>query len=384
MADRASPRPDPARALALDALRRIDGGAYANVVLPGLLDRSGLSAADRAFATSLVYGTTRMRRACDWLVDRFLMRDPDAVTRAVLRLGAYQLEFLGTPAHGAVSATVSIAPTRTRGLVNAVLRKVAAAGHPDVWPGESVRLSYPDWILHRLVSDLGADVAHATLALMNEAPSVATRDDGYIQDPASQWVGAAVGTQPGERVADLCAAPGGKATMLAAAGAALVVAADARAARAGLMAANTSRLGAATVAVMVADGTAPALRVGSCDRVLVDAPCSGLGVLRRRPDARWRVQPDDVVDLAALQRRLLDGAATLVRPGGVLAYSVCTLTTAETIDVDRWLADAHPSLVATTGPSEPWQPAGRGARLLPQAADTDGMYLLLLRNNAAS
>ncbi|HEY2429655.1 MAG TPA: transcription antitermination factor NusB, partial [Acidimicrobiales bacterium] len=106
------PRRDP-RALAVEALVRIEDGAYANLVLPHLLDRSGLSPVDRHFATELVYGATRMRRACDWLVDRFVMRAPDPATRAALRLGAYQLEFLGTPPHAAVGATVEVAPART-------------------------------------------------------------------------------------------------------------------------------------------------------------------------------------------------------------------------------------------------------------------------------
>jgi 16S rRNA (cytosine967-C5)-methyltransferase len=132
------------------------------------------------------------------------------------------------------------------------------------------------------------------------------------------------------------------------------------------------------VATVVADGTAPPLRPGAADRVLVDAPCSGLGVLRRRPDARWRIRQEDLARLTVLQRRLLDAAAALVRPGGTLVYSVCTLTLAETAATDRWLADAHPDLLPLPPPGDPWAPAGRGALLLPQAAGTDGMYLLRL------
>jgi len=108
----------------------------------------------------------------------------------------------------------------------------------------------------------------------------------------------------------------------------------------------------------------------------VDAPCSGLGVLRRRPDARWHVQPDDVDTLAALQRELLAEAAGLVRLGGTVVYAVCTLTRAETTDVDDWLISTRPDLVAVDPPGAPWEPAGRGARLLPQTAGTDGMFLL--------
>ena len=123
----------------------------------------------------------------------------------------------------------------------------------------------------------------------------------------------------------------------------------------------------------------PPHRAGTFDRVLVDAPCSGLGVLRRRPDARWHVQPEDVDTLAALQRELLAEAVGLVRLGGTVVYAVCTLTRTETTDIDDWLASTRPDLVAVDPPGEPWEPAGRGARLLPQTAGTDGMFLLGLK-----
>jgi 16S rRNA (cytosine967-C5)-methyltransferase len=360
---------------------RIDTeGAYANLVLPAMLARSELDHRDRAIVTELVYGTTRMRRACDWLVDRYLTRDLDAATRATLRLGAYQLVFLATPAHAAVSATVAAAPPRSGGLVNAVLRRVADG--PRDWPDEATRLSYPDWIIDRLTTDLGAERAVGVLESMNERAASVERADGYHQDPASQWVVAEVGAEPGERILDLCAAPGGKATGLAATGA-LVVAGDLRPSRVGLIAANAARLAEGTVVSLAADGTRPPFRPASFDRVLVDAPCSGLGSLRRRPDARWRIRPDDVDGLAALQRCLLDAAADLVHPGGTLVYSVCTFSSAETLDVDRWLADAHPDLVPVLPPGRPWAPHGRGGLLLPQPVDshsgqTDGMFLLRL------
>jgi 16S rRNA (cytosine967-C5)-methyltransferase len=131
--------------------------------------------------------------------------------------------------------------------------------------------------------------------------------------------------------------------------------------------------------VVVADGVSPPWRPGCFDRVLVDAPCSGLGVLRRRPDARWRVQPGDIPRLAGLQRRLVAAALPLVRPGAELVYSVCTLTREETSGIDNWLARTAPGLEPRPPPGPPWQPAGRGALLVPQAADTDGMYVLTLR-----
>lgn len=364
-----------ARSVALDALGRIeDHGAYANLVLPELLGRTGLAERDRGFATELVYGTTRMRRACDHLVDRFLTREVEPVVRRALRLGAYQLRFLDMAPHAAVGETVSIAPKRAQGLVNAVLRRVAS--HDVAWPSDAVRLSYPDWVVERLVEDLGADDATATLERMNVAPTVTERPDGYVQDLASQWVAAAVDAQAGNRVLDLCAAPGGKAIALAGSGA-RVVASDIRPSRAGLIAANAR--GRADLPVVVADGAAPPFAPRSFDRVLVDAPCSGLGVLRRRADARWRVQPDVVERLALVQRALVGSALGLVRPGGLLVYSVCTLTEAEGPAVDRWLAEVHPELVPEPAPDAPWRAVGRGARLLPHDADTDGMFLLRLR-----
>ena len=363
-----------ARQLALDALDRIErDGAYANLVLPELLGRSGLEARDRHFATELVYGTTRMRRACDFLVDRFLARDLDLRVRNALRLGAYQLHVLGMPPHAAVGETVEVAPKAARGLVNAVLRRVAEA--PVVWPDDATRLSYPDWILEVLTTDLGADAARAALEVMNTAPPVSERADGYVQDLASQWVAESVGAQPGERVADLCAAPGGKATWLAATGA-QVVAGDIRKARVGLIQDN-ARSG--HLDVLVADAACPPFAPASFDRVLIDAPCSGLGTLRRRPDARWRIDAAAPARLAGVQGRLVDAAVDLLRPRGRLVYSVCTLTDAETSGIDEHLASAHPDLVAEPLPDGPWEPHGRGARLLPHTADTDGMYLLRLR-----
>ena len=141
----------------------------------------------------------------------------------------------------------------------------------------------------------------------------------------------------------------------------LVVAADLSPGRAATLAANAARLEARELAVVVADGMVPPWRPGSFDRVLVDAPCSGLGVLRRRPDARWRVQPGDVPRLAGLQRRLLSAAVPLVRPGGLLVYSVCTLTRAETGGIDGWLARTAPALQPVPPPGEPWQSGPGGA-----------------------
>ena len=369
---------ESARSLALAALVRIDHeGAYANLVLPAMLSRSSLSDADRRFATELVYGTTRMRRACDALVDRFVMSEPDALTRTLLRLGAYQLAFAEVAPHAAVSATVDLASRKTSGFVNAVLRKVSTK--PMVWSGDATRLSYPDWITELFARECG-DEATDALERMNRAASVTTRDDGYVQDESSQWVASAVGARPGETVLDVCAGPGGKATALATTGA-RVIGADLQRSRAGLVAKNAERLGQ-RLPVVACDATAPAFIVGSFDRVLVDAPCSGLGALRRRADARWRITEDDVRDLMGIQHRVLSASAPLVRPGGALVYSVCTITAAESIDhavpdgfdvVDRDGDGLLPAL------GSDWRTFGHGHRLLPHHADTDGMVIIRYR-----
>jgi 16S rRNA (cytosine967-C5)-methyltransferase len=362
-----------ARRVALAALRRIENdGAYANLTVRAALDRSRLDERDRRFVTDLVYGTTRMRRACDFLVDRFLLRPVTDDVRTILRLGAYQLHFADVPPHAAVSETVALAPQKVRGLVNAVLRRVA--GTPVDWPDDATRLSYPDWIVDRLRIDLGDDDAVAALEQMNVPAEMTVRADGYVQDLASQWIATLVDAQPGDRVFDMCAAPGGKTTALRRD--ALVVAGDLHAHRAELLRAN------GVERVVVADGRTAPFPPRSFDRVLLDAPCSGLGALRRRPDARWRIEASDVDALVTLQRSLVDAAVALLRPGGVLVYSVCTLTKAESLGIDEHLARAHPALAALDRPGPPWREWGRGAIALPHDAGTDGMAVLRLASPA--
>lgn len=374
------PDPPNARRVAWLALQRIEtSGAYANIVLPAMLATSGLEERDRRFATELVYGATRMRRALDHLIEPFLLREVDPPVRTLLRLGAYQMYYLKTPAHAAVSETVEITPKKARGFVNAILRRVA--GHEPRWPSAMVRLSYPDWIGERFTSDWGHDDAMAALARMNEPATVTERDDGYIQDRSSQWVVDQVDAKAGHRVLDVCAAPGGKATGLAASGA-QVVAADRKRSRARLVVGNAERTGA-SLTTIVADAAMPAVRPRSFDRVLVDAPCSGLGVLQRRADARWNAEPESPERLAELQRVLLDASAELVAPGGLLIYSVCTLTKAETVDIADGPLDGfslEPLLAsADEAAPSPWRPLGHGGAVLPHDHGTDGMAIFRWR-----
>lgn len=424
------------REIALNALVRVDDGAYSNLLLPAMLRESALDDRDRAFTTDLVYGTLREQRALDYFLAQLSDRALEALdtpVRAALRLGAYQLMH-GVPAHAAVRETVEVAPERARGYVNAVLRTLARLGPPWPWPdGDevealAVRLSYPDWIVERLVADLGVEDARATMAVGNEPAAVALRvnpematpeavarelraggvdvargalvDDALLvrgtgdparlgpvaegratpQDEASQAVVAILDPQPGETVFDVAAAPGGKATDIGerVGEDGRVLAVDIQPGRIRLVAAAARRLGLQSVLRVVADGRALPAPPASADRVLVDAPCSGLGVLRRRPEARWRIGPDQVAPLAELQRELLRAAAEVVRPGGVVVYSVCTLTHEETSGVD-WAARELPGLEAEPPPGPPWRPRGRGALLLPHDAHTDGMFVLRLR-----
>jgi 16S rRNA (cytosine967-C5)-methyltransferase len=434
-----------ARSVALAALERIENGAFANLVLPSLLHGSGLDTRDRAFATDLVYGTVRRRRALDFLITP---RSSQAIARlepsvrAALRMGAYQLVD-GVPPHAAVSETVNavagVAPA-ARGYVNGVLRAVARAGPPWPWPeGDDidalgVRYSQPDWIVAMLLSQFGPTTARAVMATSDTAPAVTLRvnrtratvesveaelatsgirvergrlvpdalvatglgdvavlaavRDGRAtpQDQASQAVAHLVAmhlgtTQAGTsvRVLDVAAAPGGKTTAIAelAADGVLVVAGDVNPSRAARIGIAAARLGLPGITRVVADGRHPPFRSASFDAVLLDAPCSGLGVLRRRPDARWRLDPTHVETLAALQRELLATVAGIVRPGGVLVYAVCTFSAAETLDVDAW-AEEHLAEFHAVAPP-PWRTHGRGALLLPSDADTDGMFVLTLR-----
>lgn len=421
-----------ARSVAVAVLIRIDTeGAFAHLALPRTLDRSGLSARDRALVTELVNGATRRRRALDWVVDRFLSRPPPPPARAALRLGAYQLLEMNMAAHAAVSTTVDSAPERYRGLANAVLRRVAEVvpAYRDgslLWPNDATRLSYPDWIVETLIADLGRDDALKALEAMNRPPpppgrgngdsSASANSDavgggsgsgaptgpdaagsgdsgaaaapgaagsgrsegggGYRPDLASRLVADAVAVSPGDLVYDMCASPGGKALALAGRGA-TVMAGELHRNRARLLARNRDEAGAGSMGVLAADGRNPPFGPGRFDAVLVDAPCSGLGTLRRRSDARWRIEPDSVARLADLQRDLIDAAAGLLRPGGSLAYSVCTLTAAETLEVADHAA-GRGDLEPDEAPPEPWRPYGTGGILLPEPGH-DGMALFCWR-----
>ena len=286
-----------ARQVALAVLRRIeDEGAYANLALGPALQQSQLGELDRKFVTELVYGTTRMRRACDALVDRFVASPPDPVTRSVLRLGAYQLAFAGVPPHAAVGETVGLAPKRTRGLVNAVLRKVSRLSVDEqVWPSDGARLSYPDWIVDTFRAELGDEWRGGPGA--DERAADRDAPGRRLHPGRVVAVGRRRASRP-SRGADLrhVRGPGrqGDRDGRCPRAGAVVIAGDNRPGRARLVRENAATLDL-PIPVVVADGAVPPFRPGRFDAVLLDAPCSGLGALRRRADARWRITANDVV-----------------------------------------------------------------------------------------
>ena len=416
------------RAVAVEALVRIEEGAYSHVVVPTILRQKNIPVRNRAQVTSLVYATLRNQRRLDDLISRVSQRKVnrlDPPVRAALRIGAQQLISDVAP-YAAVDETVSAVPQRSRGFVNAVLRSLTRLGPP--WPEPeslAVALSYPDWIVDLFVAELGESDARGVLVagnlpgvltlrpqigrttaqeltdelsaegikvergeLVPEALLVTgTGDPGTLpavasgratpQDQASQAVVDYLDPQPGDRVLDVAAAPGGKTTAIAGAVGpkGFVFALDTNSGRLRLVREAALRLGL-TIETAVADGTNLPLRPGGFNRILVDAPCSGLGVLRRRPDARWRIKFEDIAPLAALQEQLVLAAIDNLALGGVLVYSVCTLTKAETLGVAERVLAKRPDLKALAPPASPWKRYGPGAILLPQAASTDGMFVL--------
>jgi 16S rRNA (cytosine967-C5)-methyltransferase len=334
------------RAVAYEVVRRVfEEDAYADRAFRSVAE--DLDERDRAFAMQLAYGTVQRVRTLDHAIEslgRRPVRKLDPPVRAALRLGAYQLGYMGAvPAHAAANESVEL--VRAAGLeravafTNAVMRRLGEgmeallAGLDDSTPeAAALAHSYPDWVAEAWWRELGGDDALALMRAQNDPPERVLREPAgglrapWPQSRGSQLAGAAVGAQPGERVLDLCAAPGGKATQLTAAGAE-VVAVEKHAGRARELEENAARLGA-ELTVVHADALALPAELGGFDRALVDAPCSGLGVLNSRPDLRWRARP-----LPELQLDLLRAAAERVRPGGSITYSVCTIHRAENEDV---------------------------------------------------
>jgi 16S rRNA (cytosine967-C5)-methyltransferase len=407
-------------------VRVVEHGGYSNLALRAALARSELSARDRHLVTELVYGTLRrlpaLDRALRPLVTRPLERTAPR-TRALLRLGAYQLLFTRIPPHAAVGEVVALAGPRHRGFANAVLRRLSA--DPPAPPSGSsdddvaVRTGLAPWAVGELRRLLGEHVEEAASALgergpltlrtntcRTSVPELAERlaEAGYrprtgdvhadsllleggvpselpgfgegwftVQDQASSFVVRALEPRTGDRVLDICAGPGGKTSHLAClvgpGGA--VVAGDVSPTRAGLVRSQAERLGV-RVLVLAQDGRRPAVR-GPFDRVLVDAPCSGIGSARRRPELLWRARREELSHLARLQVALVAAAADLLAPGGRLVYSVCTFPRAETDAACDAILRHRPDLE----PADVEGPDGAAprVRLWPHLHGTDAMFV---------
>ncbi|MGQ0465908.1 MAG: RsmB/NOP family class I SAM-dependent RNA methyltransferase [Sporichthyaceae bacterium] len=421
--------------------------AYANLVLPGMLRERGIVGRDAAFATELAYGTLRGKGTYDQILAACSHRSLDSLDpggRDVLRLGAHQLLAMRTPVHAAVSETVALCRLAVghsvAGFANAVLRRLAEVDL-DTWterlapardadPAGYLTFchAHPRWIVTAIADSLGGDWDQVEAALAaNNVPAAVTLvarpgrstleelvaagatatgfspfaatwtgDPGTlpqirsgaagVQDEGSQLVALALANVaidgPDHMWLDACAGPGGKAALLAGLAGqrgARLLAAEIAPHRAGLVAGSLP----ANAAAIVADGTRPAWRDGAFDRVLVDAPCTGLGALRRRPEARWRREPGDVGRLFDLQTKLLTRALAAVRPGGVVAYVTCSPHLGETrgpviaagkAGIAFTEIDARPLLpgVGDLGP-------GPHVQLWPHRHGTDAMFLSLLR-----
>jgi 16S rRNA (cytosine967-C5)-methyltransferase len=418
-------------------IRRVfEEGAYADRALHGEARRHGLQPRDRALATRLAYGAVQRRATLDHVIETLAGRPVAKLEPAVLaalRLGVLQLAFLDRiPAHAAVGESVELAKRHSKrgaGLVNAVLRRAAreapglVAAMPDATPAEAaLRHSYPRWIAELWFDALGPGEARALMAAGNEPAEAAVRintlktetlelpvpahpaelPEGLVleapfdafssplweqglfmpQSRAAMAVARAVAPQPGETVLDLCAAPGGKTTHLAAlmGGEGRVVAVEKHPGRADALRRTAERMGATCVEVRTGDAEGP--HDGPYDRVLVDPPCSDLGTLAARPDVRWRKDAEPPV---ALQAAILEAGANAVRPGGVLVYSTCTISPRENELLigaflerrDDFAVDELPSdLPVWDHPSVPGF-----LQTLPHRDGTDGFFIARLKRS---
>jgi len=398
----------PARRAAYETLLRVfEQDAYA--------DRAFRTAArdlddrERAFAQRLAYGAVQRVRTLDHAVESLgkrPVRKLDPPVRAALRLGAYQLGYTDTAPHAAANESVELVRRarleRAVPFTNAVMRRVAAGIREllDGLPEGPLKESYPDWIHETFVRDLGPAAAVELERAMNEPLETVVRlvrgepvgeptdvpgayrvdrvderlvADGRIwpQSRGSQLAGLALGAREGERVLDLCAAPGGKTGQLPGE----VTAVEIDPGRASELRANLRTMGREDVTVVEADATDLPPDPTGFDRILVDAPCSGLGVLAQRPDLRWRARP-----LPELQLALLRAAAGRLKPGGTIVYSVCTVNAAETeavvdasgLEVDPTLAEEWPQFVHPRRPEF--------LLTLPHVHGTSGFFVSRLRS----
>jgi 16S rRNA (cytosine967-C5)-methyltransferase len=424
---------------AFEILRRVEEGAYASVLLASKED--DLKPPDRALCHELVMGVLRRQLWLDHLIQHYTRRDVaqlDMSVRLILRLGLYQLRFLSRiPASAAVNESVKLVRlARVRSadtFVNAVLRR--ATREPEVDPASkildpiehlSVVTSHPRWLIERWIKAFGTEETEAFARANNEPAPVAFRvvrsrareagvirqlqDAGadlaaskvvqgawritggtgllgelakggkvYLQDEASQMVAGIVGARGGERVLDLCSAPGSKTSQIAdlSEDSAIIVACDLHEHRLRTVVSTAKLQELTSIHCVVVDGLQPLpFPESSFDRVLIDAPCSGTGTLRRNPEIRWRISPADIEDLARRQRQLLFNAARAVRPGGQLVYSTCSVELDENEDVVQTFLENNESFTLTKlAVDRSLLTSSGAARTWPHREGTDGFFI---------
>jgi 16S rRNA (cytosine967-C5)-methyltransferase len=373
------------RKLALIALQQWQRNrGFADVVLAQLLDSTDLPKPDRAFTTELFYGILRNISLLDFWIDALRSRHLDPAARDLLRLGLYQLFLLETPEHAAVYETVACAPIKVRPLINALLRNAIGRKSELCATAEkqplTIRYSQPQFLIERWTKNFGPSPAMALCEWNNRPALIFARinrlmlsvqeffakhdnaeavpqhenfvrftslptealaaGDCYIQDPSTVAACNLLAPVAGEKVLDACAAPGGKTGYLAELmkNQGTLIACDRDAARIGMLERNLRRLGIEIAEVVRHDWTSgnrlPSSLEGSgFDRILVDAPCSNTGVLRRRVDLRWRLNPEDFERMQAEQLRMLRATIPLLRTGGLLVYSTCSIEPEENEEV---------------------------------------------------
>ncbi len=437
-----------ARQLAFQTLRAIQAGAYADIALDRTLSQSPITGPDRRLLTELVYGCVRRQRTLDALIDSLATKPagqqpPDL--RLLLHLGFYQLRYLDhIPDAAAVTTTVDLAKANRMaglsGLINGILRTYLRS-LPPLPPSPGITHSYPDWIIDLWQTQLPSEEVEAIAAWFNQSPTLDLRinplrtsleavetalqplaldskltiqrlpglpqalrlsgpvgpiqalpgfAEGWwmIQDASAQLVVHLLDPQPGETIIDACAAPGGKTLHIAESmgDRGQIWACDRTASRLKKLQENAIRLGMQSIQIRNGDSCDMPDFIGQADRVLVDAPCSGLGTLHRHADARWRQNPDRITDLIQQQQQLLAQTATWVKPGGYLVYATCTLNPGENEGVIEPFLQQHPDWAIA--PPSPDSLAAQYAspsdtvQVWPHRANMDGFFMVRLQKAA--
>ncbi|MCP1305981.1 16S rRNA (cytosine(967)-C(5))-methyltransferase RsmB [Paenibacillus tyrfis] len=449
------PAQGSAREAALDVLVRIEQDrSYSNLLLNQTLQKYKLDKPDAGLATEIVYGTVQRLGTIDFFLERFVSKGLAKLqpwVRNLLRLSFYQLHYLDRiPDHAIVNEAVNIAKRQGHqgisGMVNGVLRSVLRSKSELVLPAGlpaerriALAQSHPEWLVRRWIREFGEQTAERLCEANNTPPRVSLRANALklgpdelaerlrqggleaepsavapagvivrgggnmalspdyaaglysVQDESSMLVAEWVDPQPGERVLDCCAAPGGKTTHLAEkmGDRGEIVACDVHEHKRKLIEEQAERLALRSIRTLTADARQLAEHFApeSFDRILLDAPCSGLGVIRRKPDMKWSKSEAELTEICDIQRELLEAVHPLLKPGGVLVYSTCTVEMAENEDMIREFLANHPSFEAEL-PEVPETLQERldvelaAVRIMPYDYGSDGFFIARLRKRA--